>query len=493
MKRRLLSFPFVVICTGAILTGTKPVVGADQVPGKPLARVRAATATGPLRSNPANPRYFTDGSGKAIYLTGSHTWANLMDRGQLNPPGIAFDYAAYMKWMVDHNFNFMRLWTAELPDAGPGPDYSEGNFVAVPWKWLRTGPGVADDGGLKFDLSRLDQKYFAKMRSRTITAGQNGIYVSVMLFNGYEWQFDTNSKDGDPFVATNNINGIDCPGTCPTSSWKMSDAVWEIETAYVRKVVDTVNDLDNVLYEVSNEAGSPYSDSWQVRVINYVKQYESSKPKQHPVGMTFQWQGGSDLTLYNSPADWISAGSHVPSSDGHKVIINDTDHAFGYPEFKREGPIAQRAWVWENFTSGNNVAFMDPYLTKWPNRNYPIGTTADPNLGLHPDPYWNVIRNAMGPTLTYANRMNLVATKPEPSLSSTGFCLANPATEYLVYQPFARPFTVQLAQGTYEYEWFNPASNLIVSTGSLTASATEQLFKPPFDGDAVLYLRVAVK
>ena len=259
--------------------------------GKPLAPLRAQRATGPLRVNPANPRYFTDGSGKVIYLAGSHTWANLPDRGRLNPPGVAFDYAAYMKWVVDHNFNFMRLWTAELPDAGPGPDYSEGNIVGLPWKWLRTGPGQATDGGLKFDLTKLDQSYFDRMRVRTITAGQNGIYVSVMLFNAFEWQFDTNPKDGDPFAAGNNVNHISCPETCPTNGALIPDAVWEIETAYIRKVVDTVNDLDNVLYEAANEAGSPYSDSWQVRVVNYVKQYESSKPKQHPVGMTFQWKG----------------------------------------------------------------------------------------------------------------------------------------------------------------------------------------------------------
>ena len=266
-------------------------LGADE--GTPLAPARNSIASGPLRKNPANGRYFTDGSGKAIYLAGSHTWANMIDRGRLNPPGVEFDYAAYMRWMVDHNFNFMRLWTAELPNAGPGPDYSEGAIVALPWKWRRTGPGVATDGGPKFDLSKLDQTYFDRMRERTIIAGKNGIYVSVMLFNGYEWQFDTNPKDGDPFVATNNINHISCPGTCPQDSAVIPAAVWEIEAAYIRKVIDTVNDLDNVLYEVSNEAGSPYSDDWQVHVINFVKQYEATKPKQHPVGMTFQWQGGS--------------------------------------------------------------------------------------------------------------------------------------------------------------------------------------------------------
>ena len=39
----------------------------------------AAPVTGPLRVITINPRYFTDGSGKAILLTGSHTWGNLQD------------------------------------------------------------------------------------------------------------------------------------------------------------------------------------------------------------------------------------------------------------------------------------------------------------------------------------------------------------------------------------------------------------------------------
>jgi hypothetical protein len=109
--------------------------------GKAPIHLRAQTATGPLRVNPANPRYFTDGSGKANYVTGSHTWANLMDRGTLHPPQVPFDYAANMKWMVAQNFNFMRLWTAELPDSADTGDVDE-NTVALPWKWLRTGPGL---------------------------------------------------------------------------------------------------------------------------------------------------------------------------------------------------------------------------------------------------------------------------------------------------------------------------------------------------------------
>src|SRR5262245_57667381 len=37
---------------------------------------RAKAATGPLSVCPNNHRYFADATGKPVYLTGSHTWAN---------------------------------------------------------------------------------------------------------------------------------------------------------------------------------------------------------------------------------------------------------------------------------------------------------------------------------------------------------------------------------------------------------------------------------
>ena len=54
--------------------------------------IRTLPAVGLLRTHPTNPRYFTDGtinpdgSAKAVYLTGSHTWNNLVDMGQGDPP-----------------------------------------------------------------------------------------------------------------------------------------------------------------------------------------------------------------------------------------------------------------------------------------------------------------------------------------------------------------------------------------------------------------------
>ncbi len=65
-------------------------------------------ATGPLHVHPQNPRYFADASGRAIFLTGAHTWANLQDTGVAPIP--TFDWQAYLAMMLSHNHNFMRLW-----------------------------------------------------------------------------------------------------------------------------------------------------------------------------------------------------------------------------------------------------------------------------------------------------------------------------------------------------------------------------------------------
>jgi hypothetical protein len=54
----------------------------------PAFQSAAAPPAGPLRIHPENPRYFTagarmpDGSLRAVYLTGAHTWNNLVDMGR---------------------------------------------------------------------------------------------------------------------------------------------------------------------------------------------------------------------------------------------------------------------------------------------------------------------------------------------------------------------------------------------------------------------------
>jgi len=461
-----------------------------------LATVLPAVTAGPLKPLASNPRYFTDGSGKAIFLTGSHTWANFAtDQGNTE-----FDYDGYLDFLVAHNLNFFRGWMWDLPHSNQA--FNGGPFDWKPLPWLRTGPGLATDGKPKFDLSQFDQSYFDRVRTRVIQARDRGIYVAIMLFQGYAWQFDRTVTDGFPLDGRNNINGIDAGPADAAATLQFGD-VTRVQEAYVSKVIDTLIDLDNVLYEIANEA-APHSTLWQYHMIDYIHRYERTKSAQHPVGMTFQYKGGTQEDLYASPADWISPDcteefrENPPPADGSKVIVMDTDHGYGWKILKADGPAKHQAWAWRNFCRGNHTLFMDPYLARPTGntapRNQPLGVNPrEPYFGLRPDPYWEPLRTTLGQTRAYALKINLAEMAPRGELSSTGYCLAHPDREYLIYHPGPdRGFTVNFGPGTYTFEWFNPSTGLLVNSGELNIVVQgQQNFAAPFSGPAVLHLKRA--
>jgi hypothetical protein len=296
-----------------------------------------------------------------------------------------------------------------------------------------------------------------------------------MLFEGWglvnhgPWRWATH-----PFHAPNNVDGVegdaDGNGTGIEINQLVTPRVTALQEAYVRRVVDTVYDLDNVLYEIVNESGW-YSTAWQYRMIRTIKAHERRKGKRrHPVGMTFQHPHGSNQNLYRSPADWISPFGQndrylhdPPVAPARKVSLSDTDHHCGL--------CGDGTFPWKNFTRGHNVIHMDD-LTEAP-RN-------------------QAVRSAMGQTRRYAQRLDLRRTRPRPELASTRYVLASPGFEYLVYQPAAEPFTVDLRgpPRRYAVEWFEPARDRTTAAG-FVQGGSELRFAPPFGGHAVLYLRRA--
>jgi hypothetical protein len=470
--------PTVAMTQRAIKFGLEPTINvnnSDNLVTHPIKQIRSAIANGPLRVNLVNPRYFTDGSGKAIFLTGSHTWDNRQDMGTN-----IFDYDRYLSLLNQYNHNFVRLWIWEQPKGiTTTPDPAKPMDILTPEIFARVGPGAAADGGLKFDVTQYNQKHLDRLRQRIIEAGNRGIYVSVMLFDG--WSIEKKAGGANPWIyhpfnRNNNVNGINGDFNNDQSGTEIHTlqipAITQIQENYVQKVIDTVNDLDNVLYEISNESQGNSQD-WQYHMINYIKAYEATKPKQHPVGMTFNYPHGSNGSLFNSPADWIAPNEDggykddPPAATGKKVIFSDTDHLWGIG--------GDRVWAWKSFTRGLNPLYMDP----WDSEFIPV----KPNMDL---------RINLGYILSFANRMNLAAMSPQDNLSSTGYCLANSANnaEYLIYSSTGDKITVDLsvAKGDLAVEWFNPSNGLVMS-GTRTTGGGNRTFISPFAGDAVLYIR----
>ncbi len=460
---------------------------------------------GPLRAHPDNGRYFTDDSGKAIYLTGSHTWANLQDIGLPGDP--PFPYEAYLDFMQAYNHNFMRLWMFEQPERAC---WTESRLLFTPLPWARTGPGVANDGLPKFDLTAWNPAYFERLRLRLIAAGEKGIYAAVMLFQG--WSLQVNKKGLDPWIvhpfnAANNINGVDVPYTGwddeshPSLHSLHNPMVLHHQEAYVRKVIDTINDLDNVLYEIINEGGSL---AWQAHMVDFIHTYEHGKAKQHPVGITSGTPWLRNAPIAASSVDWFSPVSQpnwwdrpgtplvedykenpLPA-DGRKVLVPDTDHLWGHG--------GNPKWVWKCFTRGHNPIFMDPWQSLYLGATEEIAPWSFTG-GISKDwrdyPDWEPTRRAMGDTRRYAQKMDLTAMTPRPELSSTRYCLANPGVEYLVYLPEGGNVTLDLcdAPGHFAVEWFLPQVNRTLPGARPLVGGDYGVTTAPYTGDAVLYLK----
>src|SRR5690606_17172885 len=127
-----------------------------------------------LRVSEKNPRYFADQSGKIVYLTGSHTWDNLVDFRRPEDAD-TLDYKAYLAFLKSYNHNFTRLWAWDLLtlDWKIKKNFTINNIPLHPWQ--RSGTGKARDGNSKFDLSKHNQEYFDRLRARVIAAGKSDI------------------------------------------------------------------------------------------------------------------------------------------------------------------------------------------------------------------------------------------------------------------------------------------------------------------------------
>ncbi len=438
----------------------------------------------PLRVSSDNPRYFAESStGRIVYLTGSHTWNNFQDAGaDTDGDGVPdyirdlakqkqgrFDFGGYVDFMARNNHNFMRLWMWEHPRWSPWSH--EDNLWKYPLPFARTGPGLSRDGLPKFDVERFEPLFFARLRERVEKALRQGIYVGIMLFGGasignLRWPNhpSRNPWDSHPFHRDNNINGIDGDPDGSGQGWDThrlkNVRLLGVQQAYLRKVIDTVNDLDNVLYEISNE--DPFNSYlWHYDMIRYIKDYQAAKPKQHPVGMTIAWSMDNDRLL-ESPADWFSPSEwehdlprnpwtydgNAGHPGGPKVLIVDTDHVFFGP--------TTLDFTWKAFCRGQNVISMEH--------------TAENDLPLQYNEFHtSEADRVQSDVKKYADRMNLAMAEPHNQLSSTSFCLAHPGREYLIFQPDHSPFQVDLSESgesKFAVEWFNAESGDVTGSGS---------------------------
>lgn len=471
--------------------------------------------TGPLTNSTKNPRYFVDKNGTSVYLVGTQTWNTFQDIG--NNGGITtFDFNAYVAFLKAHHHNATILWHKDLPQACNWSAGGQWRTSDVGWPWIRSTTPGATDGGNKFDLATLNQPFFDRMLTRAQQLNNAGIYVVVQFFDGlgladYRCSGSSPNGDGLPFSSANNINGVSDGGGQGMMTQAPPNGMTPFQTSYIDKVIDTIGFLPNVIWELSEEAPTN-STAWQTYMISHIQTYEAGKPLQHPIlYATLSTSGASDSTLYNSNANAAAPKAQLPAAGSNcgtgtpvcKVVLNDSDH--NYFGMWNDSAQTNRLYVWRNFTNAENggIFFMDPYTifagasSTWTNRNNCDNNVAPPfGTCTNPDTRWNNFRDNMGATNLYANSKirSLVDMTPQPSLSSTGFCLANNiaiGAQFVIFQPNNGSFTVNLSTQTgrtLNVEWYNASTNTYVTAATVNGGSASQSFQAPFSSDSVLFL-----
>lgn len=170
-----------------------------------------------------------------------------------------FDAEAFLETLAAHNINLTRF------------------FLILPWPVEPPRPNLLPFArtGRKYDLRRFDEQFFVRLRSVVKTAERLGIVCQVCLFDRCGLAIaDRRAWPNNPYNADCNVNGMlkGGKGGYPLFC-QVEGPIAEINAAFIRKVVETIGDCPNVIYEIINE---PYEQlgplpQWHVWVARQLR------------------------------------------------------------------------------------------------------------------------------------------------------------------------------------------------------------------------------
>ncbi|HIE08796.1 MAG TPA: DUF4038 domain-containing protein [Armatimonadetes bacterium] len=423
-----------------------------------------ARLRGALTIHPFHPHYFCDAKGDPVVLVGDYTWGTFSD--------IDYDYLRMFDTLKAHGLNLARVWLFWGLEQFP-PPISRRNIVP----YLRTGPGRANDGRPKYDLTRFNPSFFQRLRDMCKAARERGIFLQLVLFDAWAikhphlWRLHAFHRD-------NNINGADGD---PARTGKGTDRrrgfcsmgnprVLELQKLYIRKVVEATNEFENVYFEVANE--NYYSPEWEKHLCQFIHEIERNMPKKHlvmPLDLPNHdfgtWKTWNLERLHAKLLHWWG---RLP-----QPLIFDTD-GIGCPDDE-----TVRRACWTAILSGGHVDYLDDSLQPGPEHQ-----------GDFTGSRRRTLRQQLGHLAGFAKEVPLWRMRPRPELVEVGraFVMAS-GGELAAYLPDGGDVFLNLAgfKGSSVIRWFDPRSGKWIKEGRVEGGGTRRL-RPPGRGDWALYL-----
>ena len=365
----------------------------------------AATAVGggqTLRLHPENPRYFLfRGKPTVVITSGEHYGAVL---------NLDFDYRRYFDTLAADGLNGTRIFAGTYVETGGNfgiaantLDPAPGRFLS-PWARSTT-PGYAD-GGAKFDLTRFDDAYVARLRDVLREAAARGIIVELVLFCPL---YEDSMWAVSPMNPLNNVNGFPPIRREDVLTLDRSGPLLAVQERVARHLVAAVAGFDNVYLEICNE---PYAtqvpDDWQRHMTSVVAGAVATLPQPILLSQNVANQGlrvvdpHPAISIFNfhyaTPPDTVAWNAHL----GRLIGDNETG-------FRGTADLAYRTEGWDFILAGGGLYNNLDYSFTVGRED---GTFAYPPT--QPGGGGVALRRQLGILRRFIERFDLVRLRPEP-------------------------------------------------------------------------------
>ncbi len=441
----------------------------------------------PIALHPDNSHYLTYKGKPRILITSAEHYGAVLN--------LDFDYKKYLQTLHEEGMDYTRIFTGSYVENAQSFGIEKNTLAPLKGKfiapWARSDEPGYINGGNKFDLTRWNPKYFARLHDFIATAERLDIIVEVTFFSSIYrddyWAYC-------PFFSENNINDTDRIERIFVNT-KRNGNLFNYQEAMVRKIVHELNSYDNVIYEIQNE---PWSDQegqlfllnktvipneeqkwytrtnqasklsleWQSEIAAIVRDEESGLPKKHLIAQNY--------CNYAQPIPQVD--NNINIMNFHYVWPEAVHWNYGYNRpisydesgFSQKDESTYRRQAWRFILAGGAIFNNLDYSFVAGHEDGSLEENTSPGLGT------KALRKQFRFLKDFMLGLDFINMEPANHLvmHAPGFTYQGMAREgesYAYYFEGNGEITVQLKlkKGTYKVEWWDPASGQKIKSESV--------------------------
>lgn len=432
----------------------------------------------PIALHPENPHYFIYRNQPTILITSAEHYGSVLN--------LDFNYTKYLTELGSKGLNLTRTFSGAYIEPLGAFNIEKNvlapaaNRYAAPWK-RSTQPGFRG-GGNKFDLSQWDEAYFTRLKQFAREAQQRNIIIEMTLFCPF---YEMKQWVLSPMHPENNVNSIPAIGKDSVYTLEHSGPLLRVQEQLVSKIVSTLNEFPNVIFEICNE---PYfggvSMQWQHHIASLIGETEKTLPFKHLISqniandsarITDPHPGVSVFNFhYAAPPTAVKQNYHL-----NKVIGNNETgfHGLADSTYRKEG--------WEIILAGGGL---------YNNLDYSFAAGfEDGTLRYHdkqPGGGSTALRQQLFQLKKFMETFNFIAMAPDRDFRVKGtktprmHMLSEKGKQYAAYILHGQRATVELPlpTGQYEVSWIDPATGKILSRETIKNTAGNYSLNSPAYG-----------